>query len=485
MPVYFKNRSYSLLQGESAIEKVGDKLIYSMYGETPPCSDKNSYLLTINTTPTDADVIINGVMTKSQHFYENELIEYDVSAANYQPISNSLRLTKNTTLDIELQKDRELIYLCYKGQIPTSTSIISSNTKTVYFYLPISENQISEIPYCNTTGMEQFVLKPEDLIEVDLAYPISNVSEMSFDYKYKQLLNTKTTVFERYFEGDLYLGETPNIEIEYVTLIINPTPSHAKVIINDEERNSITVIKGTAVEYSVSCDGYKTVSKSILPPLLNGYVVSENTTLNIVLEEKKPVFTINPTPSTATVIIDGEERTSIEVDPGTRVEWSVSASGYASQSGVQLIETENVTKNITLVSTTTTISTSKMTITNFDYVRVNGQAIVHVARTYTMPYNFVKGKTYKITYSISSGLREYSADTSTSNSLTTATNTLNTGRPSTITQTIVSKLNSSLTTTTSTITKQFTASANAAYLVINNRGQNVYPTIGSVKIEEI
>ena len=68
MPIYFKNRSYSLSQGERVIEKVGDKLIYSMYGETPPCSDKNRYLLTINTTPENADVIVNGIMSKSQHF---------------------------------------------------------------------------------------------------------------------------------------------------------------------------------------------------------------------------------------------------------------------------------------------------------------------------------------------------------------------------------------------------------------------------------
>lgn len=104
MTIYFKNRSYGLLQGESAIEKVGDKLTYSMYGETPPCSDKTRYLLKINTVPENADVIVNGIMSKSQHFYENELVEYDVSALDYMSVSDKLLLLNDTTLNIELQK---------------------------------------------------------------------------------------------------------------------------------------------------------------------------------------------------------------------------------------------------------------------------------------------------------------------------------------------------------------------------------------------
>lgn len=59
-------------------------------------------------------------------------------------------------------------------------------------------------------------------------------------------------------------------------------------------------------------------------------------------------FTINPTPSNATVKINNQTIKSITVVEGTSISWSVSASGYKTQSGT-LILTANTTKNIELV----------------------------------------------------------------------------------------------------------------------------------------
>lgn len=58
-------------------------------------------------------------------------------------------------------------------------------------------------------------------------------------------------------------------------------------------------------------------------------------------------FTINPTPSNATVKINNQTTKSVTVAEGTSISWSVSASGYKTQSGT-LILTANTTKNITL-----------------------------------------------------------------------------------------------------------------------------------------
>lgn len=44
-------------------------------------------------------------------------------------------------------------------------------------------------------------------------------------------------------------------------------------------------------------------------------------------------FTIVPTPADATVVINGEQRTSVDVEEGTVVEWTVSKEGYVSQFG--------------------------------------------------------------------------------------------------------------------------------------------------------
>jgi hypothetical protein len=44
-------------------------------------------------------------------------------------------------------------------------------------------------------------------------------------------------------------------------------------------------------------------------------------------------FSITPSPSTAKVVINGSEVTSVSVTAGTNVTWSVSASGYDTQSG--------------------------------------------------------------------------------------------------------------------------------------------------------
>lgn len=50
------------------------------------------------------------------------------------------------------------------------------------------------------------------------------------------------------------------------------------------------------------------------------------------------VFTIKASPETATVQINGKVRNSVAVAPGTTVSWSVSASGYYTQTGSQMVK---------------------------------------------------------------------------------------------------------------------------------------------------
>ena len=59
------------------------------------------------------------------------------------------------------------------------------------------------------------------------------------------------------------------------------------------------------------------------------------------------VFTIKASPETATVQINGKVRNSVAVAPGANVSWSVSASGYYTQTGSQTVKS-STTKTIEL-----------------------------------------------------------------------------------------------------------------------------------------
>lgn len=66
------------------------------------------YTFTINATPSDAIVLINGVQQSSITAYENTNIEWSVVAEGYSPQSGKLVLVENTTLDVVLEVEVEV-----------------------------------------------------------------------------------------------------------------------------------------------------------------------------------------------------------------------------------------------------------------------------------------------------------------------------------------------------------------------------------------
>ena len=131
--------------------------------------------------------------------------------------------------------------------------------------------------------------------------------------------------------------------VDTYTLTINPTPNDATVILNGEERTSITVESGTAVHWSVSRNGY-TERTGV-------ETMTEDKNLDIDLVKASYTFTINPTPADATVTINGEERTSVTAVSGSALVWSVEKAEYRSQSGTEVLN-DNTTLSITLVPAT-------------------------------------------------------------------------------------------------------------------------------------
>lgn len=225
---------------------------------------------------------------------------------------------------------------------------------------------------------------------------------------------TGTVILHGQYSGatlDDYYAKFPNVTFVldseyYATITIVPTPSDANVVINGKARTSAQVLKGESVSYTVSKSGYVTESDTVTvnedttinvtllasysfsintaaenTVIINGVeqrstnvvqgstvtwsvsrtgyvsqsgsqVVSQDTTLNITLVIEQHTFTIVPTPSDATVIINGVERSTLTADYGTSITWSVSKTGYNPQSG-SLTLTSDVTENISLTMTVT------------------------------------------------------------------------------------------------------------------------------------
>ena len=204
--------------------------------------------------------------------------------------------------------------------------------------------------------------------------------------------------------------------------------------------------------------------------------------------EKKVTFKITPSPTSATVKINGVTTKSVEVTPGETVSWEVSYSGYFTQTGSQVVETDT-TKKVTLTSRSTTIATSSMTVKDDENSRMYGSPYTMQSRTYVMSYSFIKGKSYTISYKVSAPINATYVDTATTNAVANVASD-DDGRAANRAQLVVANVYTTdidgLPTTTQTISQTFTASANASYLIICNKiyagYENYYPTIGSVVI---
>ena len=137
------------------------------------------------------------------------------------------------------------------------------------------------------------------------------------------------------------------------TFTIVPTPSNATVTINGEPRTSYSCPAGTNITWSVAASGYVTQNGTYT-------MTAENHTENVVLSaEQGYTFTVVPTPSDATVTINGSPRTSYTCPAGTYISWSVSKTGYVTQSGNYTMGAADHTETVTLTQEQTyTLSVS-------------------------------------------------------------------------------------------------------------------------------
>lgn len=316
--------------------------------------EEKYFTLRINPTPSNATVKINGIETNELTVQAYTYVEWSVSADGYISDGGTIGMNRDITLSIALERIPNY-YPDYTFTInPTpsnATVIINGSERKSYIakagdivswsvslngYVSQSGSYImGESDYTMNINLEVYVPPTYTLTIV----PVPADAEVFVHGEWRNSVTVEAGTSVRYLvrkEGYYTVEETvvvnsdltltvKLVEIPYFTFTINPTPSNATVKIDGFRQSSVRVVKDTVVEWSVSADGYYSKSGSV--------TVTNDITMSVVLIQDGVTFTIVPIPSDATVVINGEVRNTIFVERGTSVEWSVSADGYGSSYG--------------------------------------------------------------------------------------------------------------------------------------------------------
>lgn len=277
------------------------------YGGGSP-TPSQYYTLKVITIPSDATVLINGVAQKEITAKAGTVVSVEVSRAGYKTYTTYKTLTYNETLRVTLEKEAVETFTLYVDTVTPSNAVVKLNGSIT----------------------KQITVTRGTVVKVE-----ANASG------YKPYTNNITVTSDRHI--DIVLEE---IIVVYNTLTINPTPSDSTVIINNV--SSIGSVsknypKGTTINWSVLKDGYITKSDNL--------VLDEDRTINVVLEEivlDEFTYKVNPTPSDATVEINGIKQKQITVADGTSINVKVSKRGYVTQTFVRTITKETI-ENIQLL----------------------------------------------------------------------------------------------------------------------------------------
>lgn len=139
---------------------------------------------------------------------------------------------------------------------------------------------------------------------------------------------------------------TSTYNTDYVlNTYINDEPN---IVINGIENNSITLDKGSEVNYKVELTGFETISDKL--------VLNDNMSLDLSLTPKKCKFEIVPYPNDAMVIMNGVERREIIEDYGTYVTITIIKDGYETIEWTQqIVNDEKRIVNMKLTPITITL----------------------------------------------------------------------------------------------------------------------------------
>ena len=157
----------------------------------------------------------------------------------------------------------------------------------------------------------------------------------------------------------------PVMQVGYV--VINPTPSNATIILNGQNVSagaSTGLVQGTYT-YSISASGYNTATGTV------NVMIGQTTNINIGLSAISTPVTgsgyveINTTPSSASIVLNGQNVTAgapVTLSPGT-YSYSISASGYNTATGtVTVVAGQMTIINVNLSTVSVSPTTGQVVI---------------------------------------------------------------------------------------------------------------------------
>ena len=333
--------------------------------------------LTINCNKPNATVTVNDVVGTEYRILKGSVVNYSITLNGYETITGTTEvLNEDTILDFVMRKApydlKDTTYWTASGD-SSSFSIPSSNSKyatswtmtpkrramlyygyvtssywnsdynsriNIYFkdgtsWLSDSQGSATST---NTNGTYPSFTSSYNgsgytryryYYQQGTCNPLKEISYLSFSQRHwTQSADVSTYGNVNTLNG--YWANVLNINTNVPATITIDGNVHTNVTTAEFYTLADEIDDTREIAYSIEAEGYM--------PQYGTLILNEDITLDVVLEELYPViFTINPTPADATVIINGEERNTIEVMQLEEINWSVSCEGYYSQSGSFII----------------------------------------------------------------------------------------------------------------------------------------------------
>lgn len=310
--------------------------------------EKVQVTVSINATPADATVTLNGEERKTITVDYGTNVAWVVSKTGYVSQNGSITPTENTTKDVALVLEKHTFSIV---ATPDDATVIINGGERSTFTADYGTEigwSVGKVGYVSKEGTYTLTADKEEVVTLakqqititvavtpeDATVKLNGVAQKSVTVDYGTEVSyevSKTGYVSK--SGKIIADKTQTVPVELVkqqvTLTIVPTPEDATVKLNGIAQKSVTVEYGTEVTYEVSKTGYDTKTAKV--------VVDETKSLPITLSKTQVTLTITPTPADATVKINDVEQNTITVDYGTKVTYAVSATGYVSKSGEETL----------------------------------------------------------------------------------------------------------------------------------------------------
>ena len=338
-------------------ESPRDNMLY--HGESYPYSGlreiidppipiyRQSHILTINATPSDATVLIDGVEQNSAAIFEGDVAQYEVSKSGYITQKGSISIVKDTVIPITLLEAPPEYTITIS---PTPSDAVVringqvSNTHTGYAgdsitvevskegydtetrTIQITQNETIDISL--SVHVDRYILTIVPNVE-GAVVTMNGVVGAQQEFNYGDVVNYSVSA-NGYAtkEGTANMTSSQTIPVELIKMVavnIVPTPSNATILINGVAASGIGVPAGTVIAVKLSAVGYV--------PLTREITVTEPGNIYITMEKIPCTLTINATPSDSIVTMNGEVGSSRQFYYGDIVQWSVEHDGYTTRTG--------------------------------------------------------------------------------------------------------------------------------------------------------